>query len=150
MLHNPLIIGIILALAIVGTVTVCKGRRFRHSGFKTKFAQHLVSRKLKLTESQREALKAGLEKVREARAKQAADRSQYKAEVIELVLKEHLTVGDLVAALAKHKPKMESMKSLVFEEIVKFHKILTSEQKEKLAKLIEKFNRRFGRCSRFG
>lgn len=110
---------------------------------KVEYMVEKVESKLDLTEEQTKQLKAiatkGLEKYKAHK--------EYRQETFtkakDLVLSESISETQVKDLMQKHKDRKEEILNELLPEILEFHQSLSPEQKQKVAKFMEKMNKKF-------
>jgi Spy/CpxP family protein refolding chaperone len=135
--------SVIALVMITGMILVTGCRSNGHKG-KHDFAFDYISETLDLTEAQA----AGLEEIhREVQAKMESFHKEKQA--MKKVLKEQIAADEMDetvirSLVAQHREKMDQVVDLVVARLLVFHKELTPDQKAKLVKKIEKFEKWHG------
>ncbi|MBL4889037.1 MAG: Spy/CpxP family protein refolding chaperone [Candidatus Lindowbacteria bacterium] len=107
-----------------------------------------ITKRLDLNESQQEKLKALSTKLVEARKSAKEDKSSKKEQIKNIILADRLDEGAIRDLLNQRQKKQEETLAAVFPELSAFHASLDAKQKEKAAKLIEKFSGKHGKRSK--
>ena len=141
MKHSRLkILGsILLGGLLIGGLSGCK----RHSPEeKAEYIQYRISKKLELNETQQAKLKEladeGLKIYKERRAK----RPEMISDVQAMIRSNDLTTDQIVLFAESRRKPMEEIIPLMAEKLVAFQKTLSTEQREKLVEIMNKFTKR--------
>jgi Spy/CpxP family protein refolding chaperone len=134
-----LLLTILLAVTI-GTLFIgCK----RHcSGFYTPEERitHLIDKiekELDLDAAQKDELQQITWEIKDKMTNLKEEkRSKHKA-IVALIRKEQVTADDIDTLMMQHHQKMEDMVEFAGQRFIRFHTLLTPEQREKLATMIE-------------
>jgi len=133
------IIAIIL-LAAAGTLFIgCK----RHcGGFYTPEERitHVINKiekELNLDAAQKEELQQIAWELKDKVANMKEDRRSKHQAIVALIRKEEVTADDIDTLMMQHHQKMENIVEFAGQRFIRFHTLLTPEQREKLATMIE-------------
>jgi Spy/CpxP family protein refolding chaperone len=127
-------------ILIFGLLTAagCK-RHAHHKG--AEFMVDYVSEVLDLTDAQR----ADLDQIKAefmVKAEQMhADKDAMKADILAQLEKEEMDAAELKKLATRHRAQMDEFIDLGIDRLVEFHKTLTPEQKVKLVKKLEDFEK---------
>lgn len=128
--------GIFIAFLLA--FTGCK-RHAHHKG--AEFMVDYAAEALDLTGPQ----KADLDQIKVEFMEKAellhADRDAMQAEILAQLEKEEMDAAELKQLAARHRDQMDLLVNLSIDRLVEFHKTLSPEQKAKLVKKIEDFDR---------
>ena len=127
-------------LLIVGLLTFagCK-RHGHHKG--AEFMVDYVSEVLDLTDVQRADLDQIKKEFMEKAEQMHAGKDAMKADLLTQLEKEEMDAVELKQLAARHRAQMDELIDLGIDRLVEFHKTLTPEQKAKLVKKLEDFER---------
>ena len=127
-------------ILIFGLLTLagCK-RHAHHKG--AEFMVDYVSEVLDLTDAQRADLDQIKAEFMEKAEQMHADKDAMKADILAQLEKEEMDAVELKKLATRHHTQMETFIDLGIDRLVEFHKTLTPEQKTKLVKKLEDFER---------
>ena len=130
----------ILLVAAIGTLFIgCK----RHwGGFYTPEERitHVIDKiekELNLDAAQKEELQQITWEIKDKIANMKEDRKSKHQELVILIRKEQITADDIDTLMMQHHQKMENIVEFAGQRFIRFHTLLTPEQREKLATMIE-------------
>ena len=78
-----------------------------------------------------------------------ASRQQVRQQVTDLVLKDQISTGEIDAFIARRREKFDEIAAFVSEQLLRFHAMLTPDQREQVARHIEAHASKKSWC-RFG
>ena len=128
-------LGIILSLVLF---TGCKSNSH---GKKHEFALDYISETLDLTDAQEARLGTIKEEVEEKTAARRKEKKAMYATLKEQLAADQMDEKIIKSLVAGHREKMNQVIDLVVDRLMGFHKELTPDQKAKLIKKIEKFEK---------
>lgn len=108
-----------------------------------------ITRELNLDAGQQQVLEEIATAVKEKITEMRGEHDQAHGRTLALIRQDQLTEADVMDLVAEHHRRFEPVAEFAAEQIVRFHNVLTVEQREQLAKAIEEHARGGGRC-RFG
>lgn len=124
------ILVIIIITGIAGVSVAQKMRQFRHDG-PLFFMMERMSKELNLDDKQ----KAEMDKIRdEIKAKMESKRQDKKKDMTDfenLFKQNSINKDELKQLVSKHEQDREEMKDFYMDEFIKFHALLTPEQRQK-------------------
>ena len=142
--------GILVALA--GLIFTGFAYGYRHFYSPEERIDHFtekISKELNLDDQQRQVLQDIATAFKEKVTELHAGREQTHREVIALVGQEQVTHEDVMALMAQHRQKFDALAAFAAEQFVRFHAVLTAEQRGQLAQAIENHALNARQC-RFG
>jgi Spy/CpxP family protein refolding chaperone len=100
-----------------------------------------ISKKLDLSESQKAELNQVKEEIiRKFKSKESVEkRGEIRMALIAMIKEDSLTKEKLMALHQKQEEGQKEMQELLMDKFIHFHKMLTPDQRMKLATLLEKF-----------
>lgn len=139
-----------IALLIAAAVAMLGGCKSPCGGFFTAEERmtHVIDKietELSLDAAQKEALQTMVAEIKTKISGMAGDRKTIHRNLAAMVRNEQITVGELEETMAPHRQKWEETSALIKERFVRFHALLTPEQRDKLASIIET---RMEKCSK--
>ena len=127
-------------ILIAGLLTFagCK-RHGHHKG--AEFVVDYASEVLDLTDAQQADLNQIKEEFMEKAEQMHADKDAMKATLMAQLASEQMDEVELKRLAAQHRAQMDELIDLGIDRLVEFHKTLTPEQKTKLVKKLENFEK---------
>ncbi|MBP7736281.1 MAG: Spy/CpxP family protein refolding chaperone [Spirochaetes bacterium] len=140
-------LAVVLTLGSVVGIGYAFGRRFcamTPAQRADKIASR-IARELDLTAEQKTKLDAMKAEVVDRVTRLHEDRAKIHGEVLALVKSDNVTAKDIEKILEEREAKWQEMKPFVADTLADFHRMLTPEQRNKLAEKMESFHNRCGR-----
>ena len=135
-----IIIGVVAGVIAVGSfVFAGYARKFCNPEKRAEFIIKKITKKLDLTNKQVETVNEIKKDLLEKRNDFRAVREEIHDDLMEQVKSDSFDKDEVKNILDRKKKKMLGMRNLIIDKAEQFHGILSSEQKEKLVDLIEKF-----------
>ena len=127
-------------ILIAGLLTFagCK-RHGHHKG--AEFMVDYIGEVLDLTEAQQADLDQIKEEFMDKAEQMHADKDAMKADLLAQLEREEMDADELKRLATRHRVRMDELIDLGIDRLVAFHKTLTPEQKAKLVKKLEDFER---------
>ena len=146
--RKNIIIGFALLMILFVAGTGC---RIRHSAFmKSDRVKHagrvvkMISKKLDLTDGQKEKLESIKDEILEMHASRAEIRSHRRAEVTALIRSESLDSGLLLEKIEAYQEDRDQVRRFMVEKMIDFHAMLTPGQRNRLAEHMDAFHDKAG------
>jgi periplasmic protein CpxP/Spy len=148
MKKSKIIIGAVL-VAVAGLV--CFGfvqayAQFSSPDERIAYVIQKITEKIALDPQQQAELENIADALKEKAAEMKAGKTQIHKQLAALARQEQLTTGELEALFAQKREQLDSMADFIGEQFVRFHAMLSPEQREKLAVAIETHQARNGHC----
>lgn len=143
----------IIALITIGGVLVtalafgsCRRNHCRVSPEKkVDYAAKRIASELDLTDAQKTRLDLMKAEIVAKMKEHRKDRAEQHKKIIDLVISDELDRGNLEKIADQKHAKMQELRPFVIDKIIEFHKMLTPEQRQKLAEKIDKFHSECGK-----
>ena len=130
----------LLLTATIGTLFMgCK----RHGGDFFTSDEHIthvinkLEKELNLDAAQKEELQQIASEIKVKIGDMQAERKTKHQEIIQLIRQEQVSADDVDALITSHQQKMEALADFTGQEFIRLHTLLTPEQREKLAVMLE-------------
>ena len=141
-----IIIGILLGMT-VGSFLHHPGKRYgkgyrRSHGRIQDFMLHRMFKEWKWTEDQKEKVNKIRDEIKskiEALKGDKKDKEAVRSEIIKQIKQNQIDKTGIINIIKAKKAKKSEMENFMIEKLIKFHSILTPQQREELAKRIAKF-----------
>ncbi len=137
------VVIVIAALASVAAVTNCRPWKHKSPEERAEWMAKRVTKELDLNDSQKQVLNKIKDEIVARMKTEKADRGQQLKEVTTLLRADTIDNGKLTALRKRHQVHRETMEALFVEKALELHKVLTPEQRNKAADLIEKHMQKF-------
>ncbi|MFO1472702.1 MAG: Spy/CpxP family protein refolding chaperone [Turneriella sp.] len=134
---------VIASLASVAAVTNCRPWKHKSPEERGEWMAKRIAKELDLNDSQKQVLNKIKDEIVARMKAEKSDRGQQLKEVTTLLRSDTIDNGKLTAIRKRHQAQRESMESLFVEKALELHKVLTPEQRNKAADLIEKHMKKF-------
>lgn len=135
---------VLVALSAVAGVTNCRPWKHKSPEERAEWMAKRIAKELDLNDSQKQVLNKIKEDVV---AKHKADKANHAAnfkELTALIRSEKIDNAKLAELRKRHQQHRESMEAMFVEKALELHKVLTPEQRNKAADLLEKHMKHFG------
>jgi uncharacterized membrane protein len=137
---------VIAVIASIAAITMAvKHYQFRNASMDQKAQKiiSLVSWKLSLSDTQKSRVNDIVSQVMDKIQEKQLERKDSRDKARELLLKESITTEEVEVLIKKRREAMEELKPFFVEKIVELHGILNSDQKKKLAEIMDKHHHRW-------
>ena len=141
MKHRKLkiIASILLGSVVIGGLTGCK----RHSPEeKAEWIQYKISKKLELNETQKQKLKAVFDEGLKFHMERKAKRPQLAKDIKSMITSDSLSGDQIIKLTEDHRKETQEIIPVVAEKLVDFQKSLSTEQRNQLVEIFDKFAKR--------
>lgn len=134
---------VIAALASVAAATNCRPWKHKSPEERAEWMAKRITKELDLNDAQKQVLnKIKDEIVAKHKAEKGNHELQFK-EMTGLLRADTIDTTKLTALRKRHQAQRESMEALFVEKALELHKVLTPEQRNKAADLLEKYMKKF-------
>ena len=117
-------------------LTACKGHNEGHGGMMFDVAAY----KLDLTEAQEETWFAIRDELKQLRKEARKEKQGYVDQATSLIMADSLDQAEVLHQFEQHQGRMLAAAPSVIEKISAFHATLTTEQKETVVKMLDRFS----------
>ena len=152
MMTGKIILLIVAGIFILMALTGCGHRHSMHGRHGNDPEKHIskmikiMGKKLELTETQKTQVKSLLDELAANHDDMKSMKEDIHKEIILQLGKDEVDVNALNILLDEKAATMNSMRYKVVDGFAEFHRILTLEQRKKLATHIKKYESRHGKC----
>lgn len=138
-----LTLALLLGLSLLAGFAGCRPWKHKSPEERAEWLVKRINKELDLNDSQKQTLQRIKE---ELIAKHNAEKPQIQqqfSELNQLIRAETLDQAKLKELRKRHQAHREAMEALFVEKVVEFHKVLSAEQRNKAADLMQKHMKRF-------
>lgn len=134
---------VVAALVSVAAVTNCRPWKHRSPEERGEWMAKRITKELDLNDSQKQVLNKIKDEIVARMKAEKSDRGLQFKEMTGLLRADTIDNAKLTALRKRHQAQRESMEALFVEKALELHKVLTPEQRNKAADLMEKHMKKF-------
>jgi len=137
------VLVVVASLASVAAVTNCRPWKHKSPEERAEWMAKRITKELDLNDAQKQVLNKIKDEIVARMKAEKSERQQQFKEVPTLLRADTIDNGKLTAIRKRHQAHRESMEALFVEKALELHKVLTPEQRNKAADLVEKYMKKF-------
>ncbi len=134
---------VMASLASVAAVTNCRPWKHKSPEERAEWMAKRITKELDLNDAQKQVLNKIKDEIVARMKAEKSDRALQFKEMTGLLRADTIDKTKLAALRKSHEAQRESMEALFVEKALELHKVLTPEQRNKAADLIEKYMKKF-------